>query len=89
MATLADRIMVADLRSSGRLWGFSFKDGRAQSIAETSDPPADLDWVWRHFALSDNRSRLHIERGAGLPDLVRAATARRPASTPNRVRGEV
>src|SRR5258706_3293025 len=71
MTSPADRIVAAELRSSGRLWGFAFKDGSAQSLVEAGAPPADVDWVWQHFALSDNRSRLHIERWAGLPDAVR------------------
>ena len=68
---VADHLQVADLRSSGRLWMFGFSDGVPEAALETIAPPA-ADWTWEHFALSDNRSRLHIERLPQLPDAVRA-----------------
>jgi zinc transporter len=74
MAAITDRLAVADLRSSGRLWAFAFQAGSsAAPLGEIEAAPETADWVWEHFALSDHRSRLRIERAEEIPETVRAS----------------
>ncbi len=64
-------LIVADLRSSGRLWAFAFEEGDARPLIEDDAPPGH-GWAWSHFALSDNRSRQFIENAGDIPPAVRA-----------------
>lgn len=71
MDTASPRMTLADLRSSGRLWAFDFTAGESAALTEIAEPNPAADWNWSHFALSDNRSRIYIERRADLPESVR------------------
>jgi zinc transporter len=53
------------------LWAFAFSGGVGRGIDESA-PDTAADWVWSHFSLTDNRSRLHIERLDNVPEAVRA-----------------
>ena len=66
------RFAVADLRSSGMLWAFGFRDGHVSALGEEQLSAPVADWTWSHFALSDTRSRHFLERDASLPEHVRA-----------------
>lgn len=65
-------MILSDLRSAGPLWAFAFSDARGAKLPEGEHENAGADWVWSHFALSDQRSRAHIERMADLPSGARA-----------------
>jgi zinc transporter len=88
MAAITNPLAVADLRSSGRLWAFAFRGGRAQPLGEVEATPSDIDWVWEHFALSDHRSRVHIERAEQIPPSVRACLLGGENRVQVRVEGE-
>lgn len=62
---------MADVYASGRLWGFAFSAGKAFAVPEAAPAPQG-DWTWAHFALSDQRSRVHIERFAPIAEAARA-----------------
>lgn len=65
-------LILAELRSSGRLWAFDFRGGVATVLAEAEQADASADWNWSHFALSDHRSRTYIERRDDFPAGARA-----------------
>lgn len=66
------QMILAELRSTGRLWALAFQQGLATALAGDTEADAQAEWEWSHFALSDHRSRMYIERRDDLPEAARA-----------------
>ena len=61
-------------QASAFLWAYAFDDGSARALTDqdlAGAPDAPEVWIWTHFPLSDQRSRLHLENLNEVPAAAR------------------
>ncbi len=66
-------------QASAFLWAYAFDDGSARALTDqdlAGAPDAPEVWIWTHFPLSDQRSRLHLENLNEVPAAARALILR-------------